>query len=83
MKQTTSQPKISPYLGLTIGVLAVSTASIFIRYAQEEVSSVVVAAWRWTDLTALTPQTTRLAALLLLLMGSWLILRLPKKGGPS
>jgi drug/metabolite transporter (DMT)-like permease len=33
-------------MGLTLGVLAVSTASIFIRFAQEEVASIVVAAWR-------------------------------------
>lgn len=46
MVQTTQQPKISPYLGLTIGVLAVSTASIFIRFAQAEVASIVVAAYR-------------------------------------
>jgi len=40
------QPKISPYLGLAIGILAVSTASILIRYAQDEVASIVIAAYR-------------------------------------
>lgn len=48
MNQTTQKAKISPYLGLTFGVLAVSTASIFIRFAQEEVASIVVAAYRMT-----------------------------------
>lgn len=40
------QPKISPYLGLAIGILAVSTASILIRYAQGEAASIVIAAYR-------------------------------------
>lgn len=42
------QPKISPYLGLAIGILAVSTASILIRYAQGEAASIVIAAYRLT-----------------------------------
>jgi len=33
-------------LGLLVGILAVSTASLFIRYAQEEASSLVIAAYR-------------------------------------
>lgn len=38
----------SPILVLTIGILAVSTASIFIRFAQKEASSLVIAAYRMT-----------------------------------
>jgi len=37
---------VSPYLVLFIGILAVSTASILIRYAHKEVQSLSVAAWR-------------------------------------
>jgi drug/metabolite transporter (DMT)-like permease len=37
-----------PYLGLIIGILAVSTASILIRFAQTEVPSFVIAAGRLT-----------------------------------
>jgi drug/metabolite transporter (DMT)-like permease len=40
---------LSPLLAIPFGILAVSTSSIFIRYAQgEEVSSLVIAAWRLT-----------------------------------
>ena len=44
------RPKsFSPLLAIPFGILAVSTSSIFIRYAQaEEVSSLVIAAWRLT-----------------------------------
>jgi drug/metabolite transporter (DMT)-like permease len=38
--------KVTPFLTLTVGVLAVSTASIFIRFAQQEVASLVIAAYR-------------------------------------
>ena len=38
--------KISPILGLIFGILAVSTASIFIRFAQKDAPSLVVAAGR-------------------------------------
>jgi drug/metabolite transporter (DMT)-like permease len=41
-----NKPIVPPYLGLTFGILAVSTASIFIRFAQNEVSSLVVAGYR-------------------------------------
>jgi drug/metabolite transporter (DMT)-like permease len=42
-----NRPPISPALAIPIGILAVSTASIFIRYAQADgVSSLVIAAWR-------------------------------------
>jgi len=40
-------PPISPALAITVGILAASTASIFIRNAQADgVSSLVIAAWR-------------------------------------
>jgi len=39
---------IPPGIGLFIGILAVSTASLFIRFAQQEVPSVVIAAGRMT-----------------------------------
>jgi drug/metabolite transporter (DMT)-like permease len=42
------RPFASPVLVLALGVLAVSTASIFIRYAQEYAPSLVIAAWRLT-----------------------------------
>lgn len=51
MNDTPDQPLISPILVLTFGILAVSTASIFIRYAQEDVPSLVIAAWRLTVAT--------------------------------
>jgi len=42
-----NRPPVSPALAIPIGILAVSTSSIFIRYAQAEgVSSLVIAAWR-------------------------------------
>jgi drug/metabolite transporter (DMT)-like permease len=39
---------VPPFLAIIIGILAVSTASIFIRFAQKEVTSLVIAAWRLT-----------------------------------
>ncbi len=41
-----SQPRISPILGLFVAVLAASTSSIFIRFAQSEAPSLAIAAWR-------------------------------------
>lgn len=41
-----NRPAAPPALGLFIGVLAVSAASLFIRYAQAEAPSLVIAAWR-------------------------------------
>lgn len=41
-------PPVPPILAILFGILAVSTASIFIRFAQEEVPSLVIAAWRLT-----------------------------------
>jgi len=49
MNAEQDRPLISPLLAIPFGILAVSTASIFIRYAQaENVSSLVIAAWRLT-----------------------------------
>ncbi len=42
------RPSISPVFVIATGILAVSTASIFIRFAQEYASSIVVAAYRLT-----------------------------------
>jgi drug/metabolite transporter (DMT)-like permease len=42
------RPLISPLIAILFGILAVSTASIFIRFAQAEVPSLVIAAWRLT-----------------------------------
>lgn len=42
------RPPISPILVIIIGIFAVSTASIFIRFAQKEASSIVIAAMRLT-----------------------------------
>jgi drug/metabolite transporter (DMT)-like permease len=39
---------VSPVITIFFGILAVSTASIFIRFAQTEASSLVIAAWRLT-----------------------------------
>lgn len=49
--QSSSQTRVSPLFVLFIGILAVSTASIFIRYAQRDVSSLVIAAYRLTFAT--------------------------------
>lgn len=40
------QPRLPPLLGLAIGLLAVSTASVFIRLGQQEAPSIVIAAGR-------------------------------------
>ena len=41
-----SPPRIHPTLGLALGIMAASTAAIFIRYAQAEAPSFVIAAYR-------------------------------------
>ncbi|HEX2981310.1 MAG TPA: DMT family transporter, partial [Anaerolineaceae bacterium] len=46
MEQTSQHTSISPKIVLFVGVLAVSTASIFIRFAQAEASSLTIAAYR-------------------------------------
>ncbi len=48
MASDQDRPIINPYLALGIAVLSVSTASIFIRYAQQEAPSLVIAAYRLT-----------------------------------
>jgi len=46
MKNETKSPQIPPKLALIFGILAVSAASIFVRYAQVEASSLVIAGYR-------------------------------------
>ena len=46
-----NRPPVSPFVAILFGILAVSTASIFIRFAQREVASLVIAAWRLTIAT--------------------------------
>jgi len=48
MPPAQERPPVNPYLALAIAVLSVSTASIFIRYAQEDAPSLVIAAFRLT-----------------------------------
>ncbi|HXF70150.1 MAG TPA: DMT family transporter, partial [Thermoflexus sp.] len=42
------KPPVPPHLVLVIGILAVSMSSIFIRFAQREASSLLIAAYRLT-----------------------------------
>lgn len=44
---------LKPYLGVSLGVVTVSTAAVLIRLAQAEVHSLVVAAWRLTLATVI------------------------------
>ena len=46
MEKFNNNPIISPYLGVFLGILAVSSASIFIKFAQQEVASIVIAGYR-------------------------------------
>lgn len=46
MKNHSPSPIIPPKMALVLGILAVSAASIFIRFAQAETSSIVIAAHR-------------------------------------
>jgi len=48
MEPEAAHPPIPPAFVLFIGILAVSTASIFIRYAQADAPSLVIAAYRLT-----------------------------------
>jgi drug/metabolite transporter (DMT)-like permease len=48
MPPAQERPIINPYLALPVAVLSVSTAAIFIRYAQQEAPSLVIAAYRLT-----------------------------------
>ena len=45
---TSDKPPLSPQIVLSFGILAVSAASLFIRFAQAEAPSLVVAAFRLT-----------------------------------
>jgi drug/metabolite transporter (DMT)-like permease len=56
MKAPFSQPAFPPLLILILGIFAVSTGSIFVRFAQQDVPSLVIAAWRLTLATlVITP----------------------------
>ncbi len=46
--QPPKRPSVPPLVAIIFGILAVSTASIFIRFAQKEATSLVIAAWRLT-----------------------------------
>lgn len=43
-----TSPRLNPFLALAFGILAVSTASVFIRFAHGYAPSLVIAAWRLT-----------------------------------
>ena len=45
---SSKHPPVPPFVAILFGILAVSTASIFIRFAQREATSLVIAAWRLT-----------------------------------
>jgi drug/metabolite transporter (DMT)-like permease len=49
--ESPKRPPVPPFLAILFGILAVSTASIFIRFAQKEATSLVIAAWRLTIAT--------------------------------
>lgn len=69
MNLSKDAPPLPPLLVLVVGILAVSTASIFVRYAQEYTSSLVIAAYRLVIATlvlapiALTRKRAELRAL--------------------
>jgi drug/metabolite transporter (DMT)-like permease len=46
MKEPSIHPFLPPLLVITVGILAVSTGSIFVRYAQVYAPSIVIAAYR-------------------------------------
>lgn len=46
MPEPDKKPPVSPILVIFLGILSVSTASIFIRFAQKDASSIVIAAYR-------------------------------------
>lgn len=53
MQSIDNKAPLSPYLALFAAILAVSTSSIFIRFAQRDASSIVIAAYRLTIATLL------------------------------
>lgn len=69
MQFNDDNPPLSPYLALFGAILAVSTSSIFIRFAQRDASSLVIAAYRLTIATlliaplALTRQRSEIKAI--------------------
>lgn len=46
MSHPAKRPLVHPFLAIFFGILAVSTASVFVRYAQAYAPSLVIAAWR-------------------------------------
>ena len=50
----TREPKNTPYLALFFSILSISTASLFIRYAQLEVPSMVIALYRMAIASVIT-----------------------------
>jgi drug/metabolite transporter (DMT)-like permease len=51
MQRLINRFKVTPAMGLVFGILAASSASIFIRFAQQEAPSLVIAAYRLTVAT--------------------------------
>ncbi len=76
--------QISPYLGLLLGIAAVSTASLFIRLAQGDapsfviaagrlvIASIVIAPFAWKNLRVELPKQSRRTIGLLILSGVFL-----------
>ena len=50
----THEGKATPYLALFFSILSISTASLFIRYAQQEVPSMVIALYRMAIASVIT-----------------------------
>lgn len=48
LKNELNKPRFHPLIVMIVGIMAVSTSSIFIRYAQQDAPSIVVAAGRLT-----------------------------------
>jgi len=55
---TNKKPAINPMIAIVFAIFAVSTASIFIRYAQQDVPSLVIAAYRLFIATAILAPVT-------------------------
>jgi len=43
---TPSRPPVNPFIAIIVGILAASTASLFIRFAQDFAASIIIAAYR-------------------------------------
>lgn len=79
MNDEIKTPRVPPVLGLAFGILAVSTASIFIRYAQQDAPSLVIAALRLSFATlvlAPTALTRRRSEIASLKLADWLLMLL-------